>query len=112
MEDACPFDVDEDPFRCVVAMELLLEFDVAKSALVQAEERAQLAGAALLSVARPAQDALLRLEALAGPLLRAHSPLMRLKREVAAKEAAELNDLHQAEIALARANVVNGDIAT
>jgi hypothetical protein len=27
-------------------------------------------------------------------------------------EAAELNDLHQAEIALARANVVNCDIAT
>ena len=68
--------------------------------------------ATLLSAARPAQDALLRLKALAGPLLRTHSPLMRLKREVAAMEAAELMDFHQAGIALARANVVNCDIAT
>ena len=66
----------------------------------------------MLSAPRPAQDVLLRLEALAGPLLRAHNPLMRLRREVAAREAAELNDLHQAGIALARANVVNCDIAT
>jgi hypothetical protein len=31
--------------------------------------------------------------------------LMRLKREVANREAAKLNDLHEAEIALARANL-------
>jgi hypothetical protein len=40
MGDARPFDVDEDPFCCVVATELLLEFDAAKFALVHAEERA------------------------------------------------------------------------
>ena len=40
MEDACPFDVDEDPFCCVVTTELLMKFDAAKFALVQAEERA------------------------------------------------------------------------
>ena len=34
------FDVDEDPFCCVVATELLMEFDAAKFALVHAEERA------------------------------------------------------------------------
>jgi hypothetical protein len=34
-----------------------------------------------------------------------------LRREAAAREVDELNDLHQAEIALARANVVNCDMA-
>jgi hypothetical protein len=38
--------------------------------------------------------------------------LLRLKREAANREAAKLNDLHEAEIALARANLVNCDIAT
>jgi hypothetical protein len=33
-----------------------------------------------------------------------------MRREVAAMEADELNDLHQAEIALARANIVNCDM--
>jgi hypothetical protein len=41
--------VDEYPFDVVAATELFLAFDVAKSALVQAEERAQLAVATLLS---------------------------------------------------------------
>jgi hypothetical protein len=40
-----------------------------------------------------------------------HIMLMRLKREVADREAAELNDLHEAKITLARANLVNCDIA-
>ena len=34
------------------------------------------------------------------------------EREVANMEAAKLNDLHEAEIALARTNLVNCDIAT
>jgi hypothetical protein len=46
-------------------LELLLAFEAAKNALVHATERAQQAVAALLSAARPAQDELLRLEALA-----------------------------------------------
>ena len=41
-----------------------------------------------------------------------HIMLLRLKREAANREAAKLNDLHEAEIALARANLVNCDIAT
>jgi hypothetical protein len=41
-----------------------------------------------------------------------HIMLLRLKREVANREVAKLNDLHEAEIALARANLVNCDIAT
>ena len=41
-----------------------------------------------------------------------HIMLMRVKREAANREAAKLNDLHEAEIALARANLVNCDIAT
>jgi hypothetical protein len=35
-----------------------------------------------------------------------------MKRKVAAMEAAELNDLHQAEIAMAHVNDVYCDIAT
>jgi hypothetical protein len=41
-----------------------------------------------------------------------HIMLMRVKREAANRETAKLNDLHEAEIALARANLVNCDIAT
>ena len=64
MEDEYISDVDEYLFDVVAATELFLAFDAAKSVLVQAEERAELAVASLLSAARPAQDALLRLEAL------------------------------------------------
>jgi hypothetical protein len=39
-----------------------------------------------------------------------HGPTLR-RGEAAAREADELNDLHQAEIALAHANVVNCDMA-
>ena len=116
-EDVFAFDVDddEDPFCRLVALvgeELLLEFEAAKSALGQAKERAQLAVTTLLSAARPAQDALLRLEALAaeGPWPTA-AWAIGLKRKAADREEAELNDLHQAEIALARANVVKCHIA-
>ena len=91
-KDACPFDVDddEDPFCHIVAiigLELLLEFDVAKSALRQAEEWAQL-------------DALLRLEARAaegywGLLISPNSAIFRQKREATARDAAERNDPHR-----------------
>ena len=111
------FDVgdDEDPFSRLVALvgeELILEFEAAKSTLGQAKQRAQLAVTTLLSAARPAQDALLRLEALAaeGPWPTA-AWAIGLKRKAADREEAELNDLHQAEIALARANVVKCHIA-
>jgi hypothetical protein len=57
----------------------------------------------------------LRLDALAaegywGILISPNASLFRHKREAAAKEADELNDLHQAEIALAHANVVDCDM--
>jgi hypothetical protein len=46
-----------------------------------------------------------------GVLISPNASLFRQKREVATREADELNDLHQAEIVLARANVVNCDMA-
>ena len=98
-------------------MELLLAFEAAKNALVQAKERAQQAVTAMLSAARPAQDELLRLEALAAedqfglPISRNAARFMRLRGEAAAREADEVNHLHQPEIALARTNVVNCDMA-
>jgi hypothetical protein len=97
MEDEYISDVDEYLFDVVAATELFLAFDAAKSALVQAEERAQLAVASLLSAARPAQDALLRLEALAAecywgvPISPNAAHFMCLKREAAAREVAVLN---------------------
>ena len=72
--------------------------------------------AAKLSAARPAQDELLRLDALTAegywgiPISR-NASLFRHKREAATREADELNDLHRTEIALAHANVVNCDMA-
>jgi hypothetical protein len=74
----------------------------------------------LPSAARPAHDARLELEAIVveggcGLPTAGHNPLMpvmRLKREAAARDAAELNDLHHAEIAMAHATVVYYDIAT
>jgi hypothetical protein len=97
-------------------LELMLAFEAAKNALAQAKERAQQAVTAKLSAARPAQDEMLRLDALAaegywGILISPNASLFRHKREAAAREADELNDLHQAEIALAHANVVNCDMA-
>jgi hypothetical protein len=88
-----------------------------KNALVQAKEWAQQAVTAKLSAARPAQDELLRLEALAAegkfglPISRNVARFMRVRGEVATREADELNYLHQAEIALAHANVVDCDMA-
>ena len=69
----------------------------------------------MLSVARRAQDELLRLEALLWRDLLVYSSwnvarFMRLRGEVATREADELNHLHQPEIALAHANVVNCDM--
>jgi hypothetical protein len=55
---------DEYPFDVVLVMELLLAFEATKNALAQAKERAQQAVTAMLSAARPAQDELLRLDAL------------------------------------------------
>jgi hypothetical protein len=46
-------------------LELLRAFEAAKNALVYAKERAQQGVTTVLSAARPAQDELLRLEALA-----------------------------------------------
>ena len=48
----------------VPVLELMLAFEAAKNALAQAKERAQQAVTAKLSAARPAQDELLRLDAL------------------------------------------------
>ena len=69
----------------------------------------------LLSVARRAQDELLWLEALLRRDLLVYSSrnvarFMRLRGEVATREADELNHLLQPEIALAHANVVNCDM--
>ena len=86
---------NECPFCCVVATELFMAFDAAKSALEQAKARALLAVDTLLSAARPEKDALLRLDALAAE---GHWPTadwaIGLKRKAAPKEAAELTDLH------------------
>jgi hypothetical protein len=59
---------------------------------------------------------LLRLEALFakgywGVPISPNAAILRQKREAAAKEVAEMNDLHQAAIALACADVVNCNIA-
>ena len=73
--------------------------------------------AAMLSAIRPAQDELLRLEAIAAkgqfglPISRNAARFMHLRGEAATREADELNDLHQTEIALAHANVVDCDMA-
>ena len=110
LAEECPPDV-------VPVLELMLAFEAAKNALAQAKERAQQAVTAKLSAARPAQDEMLRLDALAaegywGILISPNASLFRHKREAAAaREADELNDLHQAGIALAHANVVNCDMA-
>ena len=60
----------------VPVLELLLAFEAAKNALVHAKERAQQAVAAKLSAARPAQDEMLRLEALLrrDPAIRDRAP--------------------------------------
>ena len=94
---------EEYPSDVVPVLELMLAFEAANNALAQAKERAQQAVTAKLSAARPAQDEMLRLDALAAegywgilisPL---NASLFRHKREAAAREADELNDLHQAE---------------
>ena len=109
LAEECPLDV-------VPVLELMLAFEAAKNALAQAKERAQQAVTAKLSAARPAQDELLRLDALTAegywgiPISR-NASLFRHKREAATREADELNDLHRTEIALAHANVVNCDMA-
>ena len=67
---------DEYPFDVVPVMELLLAFEAAKNTLAQAKERAQQAVTAMLSAARPAQDELLRLDALLrrDPAIRDRAP--------------------------------------
>jgi hypothetical protein len=106
---------EEYPSDVVPVLKLLLACEAAKNALVQAKERAQQAVTAKLSAARLAQDELLWLEALLrrDPAIKDRAPPgIELRRgEAAAREADELNHLHQPEIALAHANVVNCDMA-
>jgi hypothetical protein len=91
---------EEYPLDVVPILELMLAFEVAKNALVQAKERAQQAMAALLSAARLVQDELLRLEALAAKgqwglrILQNVAHFMRMRGEAAIREADELDDLH------------------
>ena len=97
---AGPMLAEEYPLDVVPILELMLAFEVAKNALVQAKERAQQAMAALLSAARLVQDELLRLEALAAKgqwglrILQNVAHLMRMRGEAAIREADELDDLH------------------